>query len=138
MLENAGEMRIRDDFLDDGVPALGIAVGVAVTKRITRKTRADGFQIALFFMEKSLSIRDETLQVADLWVIDSRIINFSDYAVPQGEPNSARSCIRRPHSIFVAVSPSWLDARSSESAVFVRRSTAEARMLLERPRNGHW
>ena len=32
VLENAGKMRIRDDFLNDGVPALGIGVGVAVAK----------------------------------------------------------------------------------------------------------
>ena len=71
-------------------------------------------------MEKGLSIRDEALQVSDLWMIHCRIINFSDDAIPQGEPNSARSCIRRAHSVFVTVSPSWLDARSSESAIFVR------------------
>src|SRR2546430_336068 len=32
VLENAGKMRIRDDFLNDGVPALGIGVGVPVAK----------------------------------------------------------------------------------------------------------
>lgn len=73
-------------------------------------------------MEKRLSIRDEALQVSDLRVIHCRVVDFRDDAIPQGEPNSARSCIRCPHAVFVAVSPSWLYARSSESDVFLRRS----------------
>ena len=88
-------------------------------------------------MEKGLSIRNETLQVSDLRVIHCRIIDFSDDAIPQGEPNSARSCIRCPHAVFVAVSPSGLDARSPESSDFLPRLTSEARMPLERSRNGH-
>ena len=115
---------------------LGIGVGVAVAKSMTGKTLADGFQVALFFMEKSLSIRDEALQVSDLWVIHCRIVDFRDDAIPQGEPDSARSCISRSHSVFVAMSPSWLDARSSESAVFLRGSPPETRTPLEHFRNG--
>jgi len=87
-------------------------------------------------MEKGLSIRDEALQVSDLWMIHRRIIDFSDDAIPQGEPNSARNCVRRPHSVFVAVSPSWLYAWLSESAVFLRRSLPETCPPLERSQNG--
>jgi len=86
-------------------------------------------------VEKSLSIRDETLQVSDLRMIHRRIIDFSDDAVPQGEPNSARSRIRCPHSVFIAVSPPWLDARPAESAVFLPGLPPETRMPLERSRN---
>src|SRR5439155_819521 len=80
-------------------------------------------------MEKGLSIRNETLQVSDLRVIHCRIIDFSDDAIPQGEPNSARSCIRCPHAVFVAVSPSGLDARSPDS----RRSTGSGSSSAENP-----
>jgi len=82
VLENARKVRIRDDFLDDSIAAVGIFIDLPITERMSRKTSAAGFEITPFFMEKCLSIRDKELEVPDLRTIYGGIVNFSDDAVP--------------------------------------------------------
>jgi hypothetical protein len=88
-----------------------------------------GFEVPLFFVEKTLPVGDEILKVADLWPVDGRIVNFGDDAVPKGKPNPAGSCIGSSHAILTAMRPSGLGARPSKSLLVGFVSHSMIRLL---------
>jgi hypothetical protein len=69
-------MRPGNHVLDDPVPSLGIMVRDPVGKRVMRKAPRLAPEVAFFFMKETLAIRDKILQVADLGLVDGRIIGL--------------------------------------------------------------
>ena len=78
-----------DPFLDSVTVVEG-----RVAKPVSRHSRRDlrGLRagVALFLREKVLSIRDDEAQVARACLIDTRIVNFVEDTVAQGEPHATR------------------------------------------------
>ena len=72
-------------------------------------------------MKEGLPVGNEVLKIANLWVIDRRIIHFGDDPVPKREPNPAGRGVGGSDSVFATMSPFRLDAGPAEGrAGFLR------------------
>ena len=115
VLQNAGEMRIGDDLLFNLVAPIRVGVQDAIGERIGPGALHAGVKMALFFMEESLAIGDEILQVANLRAVKGGVIGFGDDAIPKSEPEAAGGGIGGPHAVLGSIRPSRCNAWFAES-----------------------
>lgn len=119
MLQNAGEVRVGNDFFNNRVAAVGIGVRAPVAQGVMRQLFEFGVKVTLLVMEETCSVSDKILKVPQLWLIHCRIVDLSDDAIPQREPDSARSRIGSPDTVFASMCPLGFNARPTESPVVV-------------------
>ena len=79
--EDDAMVRVADDFFDELVAALAVAVGVADAERVGVDVFKAGQEVALFFMDEARAIGDEQLHVAGLGMIDGGVVDFVERAV---------------------------------------------------------
>ncbi len=87
--EDHGVMRVADDFLGDGVAAVGIAVDVADAESLDVDVFELRVQVPLFLVEKGLAVGDQKLHVADLGAVDGGVVDLVENSMRAGEPDPA-------------------------------------------------
>jgi hypothetical protein len=112
-------MRIRDNFFNDGVAAIGIGVRATVSKRMIGQAFDFVFEVTFPVMEETLTIADQVLKVPELRPIYCRIVDFGDDAIPKRKPDLAGSCVCGSHPVFPSVSPSRMNPRPSERNILI-------------------
>ena len=71
-------------------------------------------QIPLFLVAKRFAIRDEKLKIAGVRLVNTRIIDFIDDAVADGEPEPATGMIGSADAFLRAGGPAWLNSRRTK------------------------
>jgi hypothetical protein len=103
---------ITNDVLGDGIAAVNVCVGAAIAEPVVGYALHLYGKIALLFMEESLSVGNEILEIAELRTIHGRVIGLSDNAIPDREPKMAGGGICGTYAGFVAMCPArpntWL------------------------------
>ena len=85
-LQQAREVGITDDVLENRVAAIGVCIGAAIPQSMIRDALDPDLQIALLLLKERTAVRHQILQIADLWPVNSGIVDFSDDAVPHRKP----------------------------------------------------
>ncbi len=124
-------VRIADDLFGEGIPAPGIAVYIAHSKRLRMQVLKDRLHVALLFVRKGLAIANEKLHVAHLSKVNRQVINLVQNLVRAGEPHAARSPICRAYRILHARSPSWLHTGASKGLALLLKPP-EQRLISHR------
>jgi hypothetical protein len=112
--EEARQVRVRQDLLDDGIAFLRVGVRDPVPKDMMGKTFGHGTEIPLLLVEETFAVRDEELEIPELRPIHGRVVDFGDDPVPNGEPEPAGAGIRRADPVFCRMGPTGRDPRPSE------------------------
>jgi hypothetical protein len=80
--EEARQVRVGEDFLDEGIAPLRIGVRDPVPQDMTGEPFRRGTEMALLFVEETLSIRDEELEIPQLRPVHGRVVDLGDNPVP--------------------------------------------------------
>ena len=117
-------MRVADDLLFDGVPALGVGVGDLEAQRagVDKLNLAGG--IPALVVKKSLLVADQKLQIANLRSIDGGIVDFGVHPIGQRVPQTAGDGIRRSHPVFRAPRPARFNPRTTRGWILADHSDA--------------
>lgn len=102
--QDAGQVRIGDDFLDDSVAALAIGGRDPQAERIALHVFAGTLEVA-FVVEERRAVGDQVLQVAGLRPVDGRVIHLREDAATDGEPDAARRRVGGAHSVLPGGGP---------------------------------
>lgn len=71
-------------------------------------------EVALFLMAKRFIVGDEKLKIPRVGLVNTRIVNFIDDAVADGESEPATGVVSRAHAFFCAGSPARFDSRRAK------------------------
>ena len=112
--QQAGQMRIGDDLLDEAIAIAAIASDNAHREAILVEVFGLAGHVAAFFVEKTFPIADQELQVADLRQVDGGEVNLVNDAGGRRIPDATRSGIRGADDVLGAARPSRRDAWSSK------------------------
>ena len=82
-------------------------------------------KVALFFVRKSLAIRDEELHVADLGAIDGGVVDLIQDAVRAGEPRAAGGRVGGADGVLDARGPAGLEAGRTKGFALLVEPTIE-------------
>jgi hypothetical protein len=93
-------VRVRDDLFDDLVPARRIGTRNTIAERVPLDIFDLAEQVALFFVKEGFAVRDQELQVSDLWSINRRKVDFIQDAVRKCEPYPASRGVCGSHAFF--------------------------------------
>ena len=115
--EEARQVRVGEDLLDDGVAALRVGVRDPVPKDMMGESFRRGTEMALLLVEEALPVRDKELEIPELRPIHGRVVDFGNDPVPEGEPEPAGAGVGRADAVFCAVGPTGRDPRASERLV---------------------
>ena len=118
--QDAGQMRVGDDLLDDAIALPRVRVDQAVAEGVIVQVFQPGLQIALLLVEEALAVRDEVAEVPDLGRVDGGEVDLVEDAVREGEPHAAGGAVGRAHPLLAAARPARRYPRASER-VFLRR-----------------
>src|SRR5271157_5646734 len=108
-------MRIGDDLLDDSVTLSRLDACDPHAESVSAEVFDRGLQIAPLVMKEGLTVADQELKVANLRMVDRRIVDFVEYAVRDRVPDAARTGVGGADHVLGATGPSGLDARTAES-----------------------
>ncbi len=115
--QQAGMMRIGNDFLDDAIRLVDAGIGEPIPERVGREQLDLAFQVPALIVEECTAVADQILQVANLGPVDRGVVNFGNDAGGQREPDRARSGIGGADGVLVAARPTRLDARCAKRAI---------------------
>ena len=107
-------MRIREHIFHQTIAAVRLRIRQAIEETVALRIFNRVIEVALFLVAKRFAVADEKLEVARVWLINMRIINFVHDAVTQREPAPATGVIRRANALFRARTPSRLDPRRAK------------------------
>ena len=130
--KNHGVVRVANNLLRQAVAAFGIAVHIAHPQRIGMDVLEGRDQVALFFVDKRLPIRQQELHVPHLRPVDGGVVNLVQNAVRTRKPDPAGGRVGRPHRILQARSPSRLHARRAKCFALLHKP-AVLRLIAHRP-----
>ncbi len=106
VLEQTGEMGIRDDVFHEPVPPISIRCGHPIAQGVVADPREsrDG-QVAPLLVKEARPVGDEVLEVPDLWAVDGGIVTLGHNPVPERKPETAGSSIGGADAILAARGP---------------------------------
>ena len=87
--EEARQVRVGEDLLDDGIAPLRVGVRDPVSEDVMGKPFRHGSEMTLFLVEETLPVRDKELEIPELRPIHGRVVDLGDDTVPDGEPEPA-------------------------------------------------
>src|SRR5581483_10075795 len=101
-------MRIGDDFFDQPITSLGIRIDDADAEAMAAKVLDGRIQLAADIVNERFTVSHEILQIADLRTVDRRIVDFTQDAAGNREPNMTRSRVGCTNYLLCTPGPSRL------------------------------
>ena len=109
---------IGEDFFLDPVAPLQFGIRKFVNRNAGLDRVVFKFAVALFFGEVAGAVGDDQPLIAGAGLVHSRVVNFVQDAVAEGEPYPAVQVERRAYAGFGARSPARRNARPARGIAF--------------------